>query len=60
MSFSFVSSAFPARRSWPSEQSTGGLVVVNDDVLRGLQIPPEVVQQVVERQGRELLRWERA
>jgi erythromycin esterase-like protein/predicted phosphoribosyltransferase len=38
----------------------GGVVVLNDDVLRGLSIPPEVVQQVAEREGRELLRRERA
>lgn len=40
--------------------ASGGVVVLNDDVLRGLRISPEVVQQVAEREGRELLRRERA
>jgi erythromycin esterase-like protein/predicted phosphoribosyltransferase len=40
--------------------ASGGVVVLNDDVLRGLRISPEAVQQVAEREGRELLRRERA
>src|SRR6195256_7003789 len=39
--------------------ASGGVVVVNDDVVRGLSIRPEVVQQVVEQEGRELARRER-
>ncbi|WP_120309098.1 erythromycin esterase family protein [Mycolicibacterium celeriflavum] len=38
----------------------GGRVVVNDDVVRGLQITPEKLQQVAEREGRELMRREEA
>lgn len=40
--------------------ASGGVVVINDDVVRGLCITPEVIQRVAERQGRELLRRERA
>jgi erythromycin esterase-like protein/predicted phosphoribosyltransferase len=40
--------------------ATGGVVVLNEDVVRGLGIPPEVIQQVAEREGRELLRREQA
>ncbi|WP_020574216.1 erythromycin esterase family protein [Actinopolymorpha alba] len=40
--------------------ASGGVVVLNDDVIRGLGISPENVRQVVEREGRELLRRERA
>src|SRR5437660_8945341 len=40
--------------------ATGGVVVLNDDVVRGLGIPPEAVQRVAEQEGRELLRRERA
>jgi predicted phosphoribosyltransferase len=40
--------------------ATGGVVVLNEDVVRGLSIPPEVIQQVAEREGRELLRREQA
>src|SRR5437870_4558783 len=40
--------------------ATGGGVVLNDDVVRGLGIPPEAVQRVAEQEGRELLRRERA
>jgi erythromycin esterase-like protein/predicted phosphoribosyltransferase len=36
------------------------VVVVNDDVVRGLGIAPEAIQQVAEREGRELLRREQA
>ena len=40
--------------------ASGGVVVLNDDVIRGLRIPPEVIEQAVEREGRELLRREEA
>lgn len=40
--------------------ASGGVAVVNDDVLRGLGIQPEVIQQVADREGRELLRREQA
>src|SRR3979411_1312057 len=36
--------------------ATGGVAVVNDDVVRGLGISPEAIQQVAEQEGRELLR----
>src|SRR2546428_8634957 len=32
--------------------ASGGVVVINDDVVRGLAIRPEVVQRVVEQEGR--------
>src|SRR5918992_2082503 len=38
----------------------GGVLVLNEDVVRGLGVRPEVVQQVAEREGRELLRREQA
>src|SRR6266851_6307943 len=34
--------------------ASGGLIVINDDVLRGFRIRPEVVQRVAEEEGREL------
>jgi erythromycin esterase-like protein/predicted phosphoribosyltransferase len=40
--------------------ASGGVVVLNEDVVRGLGIPPEVIQQVAEQEGRELLRREQA
>src|SRR5881398_1749109 len=40
--------------------ASGGVVVINDDVVRGLDIAPEVIQRVAEREGRELLRREQA
>src|SRR5438128_1099084 len=40
--------------------ATGGVVVLNDDVVRGLGILPDVVRQVAEKEGRELVRRERA
>src|SRR5712691_6700659 len=40
--------------------ASGGVVVINDDVVRGLGISPEVIQQVAEQEGRELLRREEA
>jgi erythromycin esterase-like protein/predicted phosphoribosyltransferase len=38
----------------------GGIVVVNEDVVRGLDIQPEVLQAVADREGRELARRELA
>ncbi len=40
--------------------ASGGVLVISDDVVRGLGIAPEVVRQVAEREGRELLRREQA
>jgi predicted phosphoribosyltransferase len=40
--------------------ASGGVVVVNDEVVRGLRIGPEVVERVAERERRELLRREEA
>jgi predicted phosphoribosyltransferase len=40
--------------------ASGGLVVVNDDVVRAFEVPPEVVRRVAEREGAELARRERA
>lgn len=38
----------------------GGVMVINDDVARGLGISPEVIGQVAEREGHELLSREQA
>ncbi len=38
--------------------ASGGALVINDDVVRGLGITPQVVQRVAEREGRELQRCE--
>jgi predicted phosphoribosyltransferase len=38
--------------------ASGGIVVLNDDVVRGLNIAPEVFQRVAEAEARELLRRE--
>src|SRR5258708_28511754 len=40
--------------------ASGGVVVINDDVVRGLGITPDVIKQVAEHEGRELLRREEA
>jgi erythromycin esterase-like protein/predicted phosphoribosyltransferase len=40
--------------------ASGGVVVANDDVVRSARVTPEVMQQVAEREGRELLRREEA
>lgn len=40
--------------------ASGGRVVVNDDVVRGLRITPQQLQEVAEREGRELIRRESA
>jgi predicted phosphoribosyltransferase len=39
--------------------ASGGVVVINDDVVRGLGIAPSAIQLAAEREGRELLRRER-
>jgi erythromycin esterase-like protein/predicted phosphoribosyltransferase len=40
--------------------ATGGVVVLNDDVVRALNIPPDVIEPVAREEGRELERRERA
>ena len=40
--------------------ASGGRVVVNDDVLRGLRISPEQLREIAEREARELVRREAA
>jgi predicted phosphoribosyltransferase len=39
--------------------ASGGVVVLNDDVVRALNIAPEVIQRVAEQEGGELARRER-
>src|ERR687891_530683 len=38
--------------------ASGGVIVLNDDVVRGLGILPEDIERVAEREGRELVRRE--
>ncbi|MGA7466478.1 erythromycin esterase family protein, partial [Mycobacterium sp.] len=38
--------------------ASGGRVVINDDVVRGLRITPQQLRDVAEREGRELIRRE--
>ncbi len=40
--------------------ASGGRVVVNDDVLRGLRVTPEQLREIAEREARELARREQA
>jgi erythromycin esterase-like protein/predicted phosphoribosyltransferase len=40
--------------------ASGGRVVINDDVVRGLRITPQQLREVAEREGRELVRREAA
>ena len=40
--------------------ASGGVVVLNDDVVRGVDIPSEVIEQVATEEARELERRERA
>ncbi|UQX10352.1 erythromycin esterase family protein [Candidatus Mycobacterium methanotrophicum] len=40
--------------------ASGGRVVLNDDVVRGLRISPQQLRDVAEREGRELIRREAA
>lgn len=49
-----------AGKSWRWALASGGVVVINDDVVCGLGIAPEIIEQVAEREGRELLRREQA
>ena len=39
--------------------ASGGVLVIDDDVIRGLGVAPEVVERVAEDEGRELQRRER-
>ena len=41
-------------------RASGGRVVVNDDVLRGLRVSPEQLREIAEREARELVRREAA
>jgi len=38
--------------------ASGGRVVINDDVVRGLRITPQQLRDIAEREGRELVRRE--
>jgi erythromycin esterase-like protein/predicted phosphoribosyltransferase len=38
--------------------ASGGRVVVNDDVLRGLRVTPQQLREIAEREARELIRRE--
>jgi erythromycin esterase-like protein/adenine/guanine phosphoribosyltransferase-like PRPP-binding protein len=40
--------------------ASGGRVVVNDDVMRGLRITPQQLRDIAEREGRELVRRDAA
>jgi erythromycin esterase-like protein/predicted phosphoribosyltransferase len=40
--------------------ASGGVVVLNEDVVRGLDIPPDVIRRVADAEGRELARREQA
>ncbi len=40
--------------------ASGGCVVVNDDVLRGLRITPQQLREIADREARELVRREAA
>ncbi len=40
--------------------ASGGRVVVNDDVVRGLRVSPEQLREIAEREARELVRREAA
>ncbi|WP_197079812.1 erythromycin esterase family protein [Mycobacterium haemophilum] len=40
--------------------ASGGRVVINDDVVRGLRITPQQLRDIAEREGRELVRREAA
>ena len=40
--------------------ASGGRVVVNDDVLRGLRVSPEQLREIAEREARELVRRDAA
>jgi erythromycin esterase-like protein/predicted phosphoribosyltransferase len=40
--------------------ASGWTVVINDDIVRGLDLAPEVIERVAQAEGRELLRREQA
>ncbi|TXI36948.1 MAG: hypothetical protein E6Q56_11245 [Mycobacterium sp.] len=40
--------------------ASGGRIVVNDDVLRGLKVSPDQLREIADREARELLRREAA
>lgn len=40
--------------------ASGGVLVLNEDVVRGLDIPAQAIQRVAEQESRELLRREQA
>src|ERR1700704_675180 len=40
--------------------ASGGVIVLNDDVIRGLAVPQEDLQRVAEQEYRELIRREQA
>lgn len=40
--------------------ASGGRIVINDDVVRGLRVSPQQLRDVADREGRELLRREAA
>jgi erythromycin esterase-like protein/orotate phosphoribosyltransferase len=40
--------------------ASGGRIVVNDDVVRGLRVTPQQLRDIAEREGRELVRREAA
>ncbi|MBV8179758.1 MAG: erythromycin esterase family protein [Mycobacterium sp.] len=40
--------------------ASGGRVVINDDVVRGLRITPQQLRDIADREGRELIRREAA
>jgi len=59
MCSSYASWASRPRRGRDGAPSrAGGVVALNDDVIRGLGISPDVIEQTVEREGRELARRE--
>jgi predicted phosphoribosyltransferase len=55
---------FPVRKLVAPDQdelamgaiASGEVVVINDDVIRGLGITPEVIRKVADQEGRELRR----
>ena len=40
--------------------ASGGVRVINEDVVRTMPLPPEVIEEIAEREERELVRHERA
>jgi predicted phosphoribosyltransferase len=40
--------------------ASGGVVVINDEVVRGMRVSPAVIRRVSEKEGQELLRREQA